>query len=479
MTVLTSILREPDPGGRERASVNEVIKQPLLTRKELARAEKVRIIWQSLPGGLVSGAVGAFVLTLVIYRGMPPMRGWLWLMGLFAATSLVFFLSLWHKYSRPTASESKTWGLRLIFALLLLGLAWGAAGILLFELDYTRQLLLAFALLMVSLSGVMGSAYFPAFVAFNVPVLVPITIRMALVGDLDHLAIAGGMFLLFVQMTYDAVQINKSITRSIEIRFENEELNEALTEQRVKERTRALEIANQHKSEFLANMSHELRTPLNSVIGFSEVLKDGTFGEMNEKQTEYVQDIHVSGHHLLSLINDVLDLSKVEAGQMELSVSAFDFPTVINNAILLVHERAARRRLSVEVQIDKRLGKFNGDERKLKQILLNLLSNAIKFTPENGSIFVNATPAANGVQASVRDTGVGIAPEYHEEIFLAFHQVGDRSKKAQGTGLGLALVKQFVELHGGRVGIESALGQGSTFTFTLLEQHGERTDFNH
>ena len=232
-----------------------------------------------------------------------------------------------------------------------------------------------------------------------------------------------------------------------------------------------LEAANRHKSEFLSSMSHELRTPLNAIIGFSEVLKDGLFGDLSEKQAEYIQDIHASGHHLLSLINDILDLSKVEAGRMELSVSQFHIPSAIDNAVTLVKERAARHALALEVQVDERLNSFLGDERKFKQILLNLLSNAVKFTPEGGRIAVAAQPTQEGVQISVSDTGIGIAPEHQQAIFEAFHQVrGEYTAKHEGTGLGLTLVKQFVELHGGRIWVESAPSKGTTFTFTLTAQ---------
>ena len=218
-------------------------------------------------------------------------------------------------------------------------------------------------------------------------------------------------------------------------------------------------------------MSHELRTPLNAIIGFSEVLKDGLFGQLNDKQEEYIQDVHAAGHHLLALINDILDLSKVEAGRMELSVSKFDIPSAIDNAVMLVRERASRHQLALEVKVDAQLNSFTGDERKFKQILLNLLSNAVKFTPEGGKVAVAAQPIDNGVQVSVSDTGVGIAPEHQQAIFEAFHQVnGNFATKGEGTGLGLTLVKQFVEMHGGRVWLDSAPAQGSTFTFTLEAQ---------
>ena len=239
----------------------------------------------------------------------------------------------------------------------------------------------------------------------------------------------------------------------------------------IEEKNHELEVANQHKSEFLANMSHELRTPLNAIIGFSEVLKESMFGELNEKQDEYVKDIYGSGHHLLSLINDILDLSKVEAGHMELAISQFDIPSAIDNAVMLVRERANRHALTLEINVDSRLNEFTGDERKFKQILLNLLSNAVKFTPEGGRISVAAQPAGESVEVSVSDTGIGIATEHQETVFEAFRQVGtDSNMKREGTGLGLALVKQFVELHGGRISVASVPNQGSTFTFTLVAQ---------
>jgi signal transduction histidine kinase len=185
----------------------------------------------------------------------------------------------------------------------------------------------------------------------------------------------------------------------------------------IEDKSRQLEIASQHKSEFLANMSHELRTPLNAVIGFSEVLGEQMFGELNDKQAEYVQDINVSGTHLLSLINDILDLSKIEAGRMELELADFHLPQAIDNALVLVRERALRRGISLEQSIDQRLGELRGDERKVKQVLLNLLSNAIKFTPEGGRVGVRAAPVGEHVEVAVSDTGVGIAPEDHEAVF--------------------------------------------------------------
>src|SRR3989454_4080991 len=218
---------------------------------------------------------------------------------------------------------------------------------------------------------------------------------------------------------------------------------------------------------FRSNMSHELRTPLNAIIGFSEVLTERMFGELNEKQEEYLKDIYASGTHLLSLINDILDLSKIEAGRMELELTDFDLPTAIENALTLVRERAGRRGIALHMTVDKRLGEVRADERKIRQVVLNLLSNAIKFTPEGGRVEVRAVPADRSVEVSVTDTGVGIAPEDQEAVFEEFRQVGTSAAKQEGTGLGLALCRKFVELHGGGILGQSQRGMGSTFTFPV------------
>ena len=239
-------------------------------------------------------------------------------------------------------------------------------------------------------------------------------------------------------------------------------------QQRLEAAGRALEAASRHKSEFLANMSHELRTPLNAVIGFSEVLQARMFGPLNDKQTEYVDDILHSGRHLLSLINDILDLAKIEAGRTELEPSTFDLNEAIDNAMQLIKERAVRRGLRLECNVVPDLGTIHADERKVKQVLINLLSNAVKFTREGGTITITATRGPAEVTLAVQDTGIGIAAEDQELIFEEFRQVGtDYTRKQEGTGLGLALARRFVELHGGRLWVESVLGRGSTFSFTL------------
>ncbi|HEY3565619.1 MAG TPA: GAF domain-containing sensor histidine kinase, partial [Casimicrobiaceae bacterium] len=236
----------------------------------------------------------------------------------------------------------------------------------------------------------------------------------------------------------------------------------------IEDKSRQLEVANKHKSEFLANMSHELRTPLNAIIGFSEVLLERLFGELNAKQDDYLKDIHSSGRHLLSLINDILDLSKIEAGRMELEPSRVDADTAIANALTLIRERAQAHGITLVKDVDASLGTILADERKFKQILVNLLSNAVKFTPDGGRIEVNARRVEGAAEIAVVDTGIGIAAEDQAAVFEEFRQVGrDYTKKQEGTGLGLALTRKFVELHGGRIWLESTPGRGSTFTFTI------------
>ncbi|MDM0013965.1 ATP-binding protein [Variovorax sp. J22P168] len=242
--------------------------------------------------------------------------------------------------------------------------------------------------------------------------------------------------------------------------------------QEIEHQSRQLAVANHHKSQFLANMSHELRTPLNAVIGFSEVLGAQMFGPLNDKQLEYLRDISSSGHHLLTLINDVLDLSKIEAGRMELDLSCFDLGLLLDNALTLVRERAQRNALALSLEVGDGLEAWVADARKVKQVVVNLLSNAVKFTPAGGSVRLRARRIEDDgrslAEVAVSDTGVGIAPEDQALVFEEFRQAGsDHLRKAEGTGLGLSLARRFVELHGGTLTVASRLGEGATFTFVL------------
>jgi signal transduction histidine kinase len=228
-----------------------------------------------------------------------------------------------------------------------------------------------------------------------------------------------------------------------------------------------LEAASRHKSEFLANMSHELRTPLNAIIGFSQVLREEMFGEVNEKQAEYLDDIISSGNHLLALINDILDLSKVEAGQVELEVAPFSLREALERGVVMVRERATKDAVRVALATDPEVDVVEGDERRIRQVIFNLLSNAVKFTPAGGAVDVSAVRADGEVRVSVTDSGPGIAPEDQDRIFEAFQQTDAGIEQREGTGLGLAVSKRLIEFHGGRIWVESTLGNGSTFVFTL------------
>ncbi|MEL4304878.1 ATP-binding protein [Methanococcoides cohabitans] len=230
----------------------------------------------------------------------------------------------------------------------------------------------------------------------------------------------------------------------------------------------AAEAANQTKSEFLANMSHELRTPLNSIIGFSDILIENIPGPTNEKQLKYITNIKNSGEHLLDLINGILDLSKVEAGKMEVLYEEFNFKEVTDEVVMIIKPLALKKNIGLQVNIEPCLSTINADRTKLKQILYNLLSNAIKFTSEKGEIRLLATISYDILRVDVIDNGIGIDPRDIEKLFQPFSQIdSDSSRNYQGTGLGLALVKNFVELHGGSVNIDSKKGSGSTFSFKI------------
>jgi signal transduction histidine kinase len=229
-----------------------------------------------------------------------------------------------------------------------------------------------------------------------------------------------------------------------------------------------LDSASRHKSEFLANMSHELRTPLNAIIGFSEVLIRGMAGPLNDTQRQYVDDVLDSGQHLLSLINDILDLSKVEAGRMELALSDVSIAEALERGVTMHRGRADRNSVALDLRVDPDVGSIRADERKIRQVVFNLLSNAVKFTPSGGRVEVSAVRHDAVVEIAVADTGIGIAPADQERIFEEFQQArGTASGPSDGTGLGLTLSRRFVELHGGRLWVESEPGAGATFRFTL------------
>jgi signal transduction histidine kinase/DNA-binding response OmpR family regulator len=237
--------------------------------------------------------------------------------------------------------------------------------------------------------------------------------------------------------------------------------------QELERKSAELEIASRHKSEFLASMSHELRTPLNAVIGFSEVLLERMFGDLNERQEEYLRDIWGSGRHLLELLNDILDLSKVEAGRMTLEPSIFSVRDVLEYGVALTRERAVQHGVAVTLEVAPDVGEVDADELRFKQVVLNLLSNAVKFTPAGGKVVVRAIRLADELQVTVADTGIGVPSEDRERIFESFQQGARSASRHEGTGLGLTLSRRIVELLGGRMWLDSSVGVGSTFGFSV------------
>ena len=235
----------------------------------------------------------------------------------------------------------------------------------------------------------------------------------------------------------------------------------------LQEQSAELAVASQHKSEFLASMSHELRTPLNAVLGFSEVLLERMFGDINERQEEYLRDIHSSGRHLLELLNEILDLSKVEAGRMELAYSTVELAPLLEHTASMLRERAGLHGIDLRVDVDPDASTVYADELRLKQVVLNLMTNAVKFTGDGGSVVVRAVRGTAEIRITVTDTGIGVPEADRERIFESFQQGGRGASREEGTGLGLTLSRRIVELLGGEMWLESEVGVGSTFAFSI------------
>jgi signal transduction histidine kinase len=298
-----------------------------------------------------------------------------------------------------------------------------------------------------------------AVAAFVLALLLGFVLSWSVIGPIQRInahlaAIASGDFsgLVEVENRDELGALATNVNRM------NDELRRLYTE---------LEETSRHKSEFLASMSHELRTPLNAIIGFSQVLRERMVGEVNEKQEEYLDDIISSGNHLLSLINDVLDLSKVEAGQFDLEIAPFSLKDALERGVSMVKERAMQNGVGVALDAGAPVGTVEADERRISQVVFNLLSNAVKFTPEGGSVIVSSIRMNGEVHVTVSDTGPGIAAEDQARIFEEFQQTDVGARQLEGTGLGLALSKRLIELHGGRIWVDSELGRGSMFTFAL------------
>ena len=345
------------------------------------------------------------------------------------------------------------------------------------------------------LISVMKVGDYPFYIAMSVGSEIYLESYYRVVVFITAVAIANIILLIFCTYIFlkKDIQVSQSFAKGLTVQHELMKVKDYVETQnrelelKVDERTNEilekhkqliwshnqLELANRYKSEFLANMSHELRTPLNAVIGFSELLLSKVYGSLNEKQAEYIGDIHVSGKHLLALINDILDLAKIESGHIELEKTLFSFPDFIKTTMTLIQQRAEKEQVSVDVNLDN-IEVCYADKTKLRQILINLLTNAVKYTPAGGQVTLHVFENRGALQFEVIDNGIGMSQEEIVDIFSQFTQIDNiHNRTRQGTGLGLAISKRLVEIQGGTLLVESSPGQGSRFYFSLPQDHAK------
>ena len=374
----------------------------------------------------------------------------------------------------PTEAAILVWQRRLVFVQAMLGAVWGLTPWILWQRGSDlNHIFLAGAMVAVFANLVVSRAnQVNVLLSGLLPAALLAGVRFAIEGDVLDLCLAAIVLLVGAQLCREGLRITRRMDQDSRLRFQVEDLARELEDTRdeaLRKRFEA-EAANASKTAFLANMSHELRTPLNAILGFSEIIQKECFGPAGSpKYVEYSGDIHASGKHLLSLINDLLDVAKIEAGKMEIQPHALDARSEFDAALKLTGAKARERRQELTIEIDRNAPTLYADERALKQILINLVSNAVKFTPEGGRISVVGGLARDGgFQIMVRDNGPGIARAKIDKIFIPFNQVDNRyDRQAGGTGLGLALVRGLAELHGGRAWIESEPGRGCS-AFVVL-----------
>jgi signal transduction histidine kinase len=462
---------------------------------QIAAAQIRQLYTQSLPG-LIGTAVSAIILVAALRDVVPYARLLAWLSCYLILQIPRHLLEKAFRKRRPSDSSTIRWGIWFAVSTIASGLMWGLAGVFLFPIhSLAHQFLLALFISGISAAAaVVYAPWTPCYLPTLLATLVPLSSRCLYEGD-EVQVMTGSVILLFtLVLILTARRMNLSYAESLRLRLEKTRLVESLTEEKhrveifsadllreveEKERTQKeliaakekAEAGDRAKSEFLACMSHEFRTPLNAIIGFSELLEDQVYGPLNDRQIQFANRIVTSGHHLLQLVNDVLDLAKVESGKIELDATTVNLVDLLSECLLLAKERAKQSALRLDLILDKRVlgSQINADEVKLRQIILNLLSNATKFTKKGGHIAVTAACKGNDLVISVTDDGIGVATEDRERIFGAFEQVNSsQAGRTGGSGLGLALTRRFVELHGGRIWLESkGVNLGSTFSFSL------------
>lgn len=479
-------------------------------------AEQVRQLYQNSRIGLVGTFINCFIIAFIVRNVVESQIIVTWVALTAALSAGRYYLANKFFTISPPKAEVRLWYVLHIISTTLSGILWGLAGIILFPADsVSHQIFIAFVLGGM-VAGAVGTyaIIMPAFLSFSIPTALPIALNFFALGDEMHVSMGVMTIIFWLLMFFTAKRLNTVLKTSLKLRFDktdlikelaqtNERLKEEIEEREtaeaeaLKAKERA-ENASRSKSEFLANMSHELRTPLNHIIGFTEMLVDRSFGELNERQEESLTDVLTSSNHLLSLIDEILDLSKVEAGKMEIERSEVNLRDMLTDSLRLFKEEALKHGIRLNNYTKGIPELCHVDETKVKQILYNLLSNAVKFTPDGGVITLSAraleeparpenrpghstrTTAAEQstetegsgtkcVEVSVSDNGIGISSENRDRIFQAFEQAdGSASRRFQGTGLGLSLTKRLVELHGGRIRVESeGEGRGSTFSFMI------------
>jgi two-component system cell cycle sensor histidine kinase PleC len=448
---------------------------------------RLQLVIDTLPATTYFNPIGVAVVALALYAGRAEF-GNLPVANMFAAvcvhvlSSICVFAAWWrHRKVLLQDTAMANWELLIIQAVI--GLSWGAAGWLLWvEGNAANNIFIIMMMTMAAWAMALTRCSSPrVYLAGILALSVPYAVLFATSdGAAAHVGLAA--YPLWVwYMVFTGIAANRRVEEMLKARFANEDLGkelEAARDEAVRKRLEA-EAANHSKTAFLANMSHELRTPLNAIIGFSEIISTQALGPNHARYPEYANDVLISGTHLLALINDVLDVAKIEAGKMEITPKPLDVGAVFASVERIMEIRAREKNLRLKFTLADAATQLIADERAFRQILLNLLSNAVKFTPEGGSIDVKCRPAEyGGMLLSVEDTGPGIAPEHLNRLFKPFTQVDNRfDRNHGGTGLGLALVRGLAELHDGHAWIESEMGQGTRafVYFPLVEVKREPT----
>ena len=410
----------------------------------LAATVSLTMLWGSVPSSLLLAWSSAILLWLGI-RGM-----------------------MWLRFRREESDDALVarWARPAVIMMSGSGVLWGAFGAGFYLPDDPE--LSAFVILIVA-SMVLGgtfayAAYLPAFNAFVMTTIAPLAVSSCLHGTATSVIFGATTVVNLTLMLSMGRSMNRSIVGMIRLKFANADLVGNLRHAKD-----AAEVASRVKSEFLATMSHELRTPLNAVLGFSEMIRDARSGPLDAKYRSYAADIHSSGEHLLALISDILDISKIEAGRLELHEERITIEALAARCLRLVAPRAEQAGIAVRLRVPPDLPAVRADDMRLKQAMLNLLSNAVKFTPPGGSIEIAAAlTEAGSLDITIADTGIGMRPEDIPVALEPFRQIDSKiTRNYGGTGLGLPLARRLLELHGGRLEIESAVGGGTTVTMRL------------